>query len=240
MNSKSGLKFSSLIGFFALGFVLFLGNSCHPVPGPDKSFAGAVLGAGWGSGAGAIIGHQTGSGAEGAAIGAGFGAVSGLITGIGLDITEGTELRQQRELDALKVQVASNNRSLMLLQDVLDDRDRRLSPTSAASQVFFDAEKASLRSGSAARLQRFAQAIKFNPYVGSVELHGHSDDIGDTERNRRLSEARARTVATFLAGQGISLGRIRLFSHGATRPLASNETESGKQLNRRVEIVLHK
>jgi len=240
MNCKLGLKFSRLFGSLTLLCALLAFSSCHPVPGPDKTFAGAVLGAGWGTGAGAVIGNQAGSAGEGAAIGAGFGAVSGLLTGVGLDISEGTELRQQRELDALKVQVASNYRSLMLLQDVLDDRDRRLNPTSAANQVFFDSNKASLRSGSAARLQRFAEAVKFNPYVGGVELHGHSDDNGNTERNRRLSEARARTVATFLAGQGISLDRIKLFSHGATRPLASNETESGKHLNRRVEIVLRK
>ena len=240
MKSKSRLNIYRLCVSLVLLLFLSFGVSCHPVPGPDKTFAGAVLGAGWGAGAGAVIGHQTSRAGEGAAIGAGFGAVSGVLTGIGLDISEGTELRQQRELDSLKVQVAANYRSLILLQDVLDDRDRRLNPTSGANQVFFDPDRASLRSGSAARLQRLAEAIKFNPYVGEVELHGHSDDNGDTERNRRLSEARARTVATFLAGQGISLDRIKLFSHGAARPLASNESESGKSLNRRVEIVLRK
>ncbi len=214
--------------------------ACHPVPGPDKTFTGAVLGAGWGAGAGAVIGNQSGNVGPGTAIGAGFGAVSGLVTGIGLDITEGTELEHQRQLDALKVQVAANHRSLMNMQDVLDDRDRRLPVTAGNEQIFFDDGRASLRSGSAARLQRMGRRIKANPFLGHIELHGHSDDTGDADTNERLSEARARTVAMYLSAQGLSLDQMRVIAHGARRPLATNETESGRALNRRVEIVLVK
>ena len=214
--------------------------SCSPVPGPDKSLAGAVLGAGWGAGAGAVIGHQTGGLEPGAAIGAAFGAGAGLLTGIGLDTAESGELDQQREIDALKVQVASNQQALYGLQSHLDDRDRRLSPMAYADQIFFDSDRASLRAGSAFELERLAEAIKTDPYIGRVELHGHSDDTGNTERNMRLSEARARTVATFLSQHGVSWDNLRLVPHGAELPLASNDTDSGKQLNRRVEIVVRK
>lgn len=213
-------------------------TACYPTPGPDKTFTGAVLGAGWGAGAGAAIGHQTGNIGPGAAVGAGLGAVSGAVTGIGLDIAEGTELRQQRELDALKVQVAANHRSLMEMQNSLDNRERGLRSMSSMDQVFFDPDRASLRAGGASRLQRLSDSLKFNPYIGSIELHGHTDDTGDTERNMRLSEARARSVATFLANQGVSLDKMEIIPHGAERPLGSNETDTGKQLNRRVEIVL--
>ena len=211
--------------------------SCHPVPGPDKSVAGAVLGAGWGAGAGAIIGHQTGATGPGIAIGAAFGGASGLLTGVGLDIMEGNELEEQRELDAMKVQVAANTRNLQVLQDTLDDHDRRLDRASFTGQVFFDADSAALRAGSAAELERLAQAIRDNPYISAVEVRGHSDDMGNTERNERLSEARARTVATFLANHSISMDRIKVVVNGARQPLASNETEAGRQLNRRVEII---
>lgn len=226
--------------FSSLLCSLLLCASCQPVPGPDKSLAGAVLGAGWGAGAGAIIGQQTGEATAGAQIGMGFGAVSGLVTGVGLDIAEGTELRQQRELDALKVQVASNYRSLAMMQDSLDDRETHLQNTVVSEQVYFDAGRASLRSGSAARLQRLAEAMKYNPHIGRIELHGHTDEMGNTEQNDRLSEARARTVATFLANQGISLDNIKIYPHGAQRPIGSNENEAGRQLNRRVEIVVLK
>jgi outer membrane protein OmpA-like peptidoglycan-associated protein len=219
---------------------VFVFASCHPVPGPDKSFAGAVLGAGWGAGAGAIIGNQTGSLGPGAAIGAAVGATSGLLTGIGLDIAEGTELEQQRQLDALKVQVAANNRDLTLLQDTLDDHDRRLDRTGITGRIYFDTDSAAMRAGSAAELEELADAIKSSPYVTGVVVNGHSDETGDTAKNERLSEARARSVATFLANQGISMDRIKIVAHGAKRPIAGNETEAGRQLNRRVEIVLVK
>ena len=225
-------------------FLLFCSSlffvSCRAMPGPDKSLAGMVLGAAWGAGAGAVVGHQTGNMGPGALVGSGFGAASGLMSGIGLDVAEGVELRRQRELDGLKIQVAANRRSLESIQDTLDARTRRLSMGRTTSRVFFDKDLASLRAGAVAQLQRLAQEIKANPYVGTVEIHGHSDDTGATEKNYRLSEARARTVASFLGHQGISMDAVRVLSHGATRPLATNETEAGRQLNRRVELVLRK
>lgn len=211
---------------------------CYPTPGPDKTIAGAVLGAGWGAGAGAVIGNQVNDPGPGAAIGAGFGAANGFLTGMGFDIAEGEELEQQRELDALKVQVASNQRNLLALQSALDDRERRINSAAFAEQVYFDPSRASLRLGSAVKLERLANAIKRNPFVTSIELHGHADDMGDTEKNHQLSEARARSVASFLANQGISVDQMRIYSHGAENPVATNESDAGRQLNRRVEIVL--
>ena len=229
-----------LFALLKLCLLTLLVVSCHPVPGPDKSLAGSVLGAGWGAGAGAVIGNQTGSLGPGTGVGAAFGAGAGLLTGIGLDVAEGTQLEEQRQLDALKVQVAANTRSLMMLQNSLDDRDRRLERSGYTGQIFFDEDSASLRAGSAVELERLAEVIKSNPYVGLVEVHGHSDDTGDGERNNRLSEARARTVGTFLSSHGIPMDRMRLIAHGARQPLATNETGVGRQLNRRVEVIMVK
>lgn len=232
MRSKAlSLTFlSSVCACAALG--------CYPTPGPDKALAGAILGAGWGAGAGAVIGNQLNDTGPGAAIGAGFGAASGLVTGIGLDAAEGEELRQQRELDSLKVQVANNQRALIALQDSLDDRQRRINSAGYSEPVYFDSNRASIRLGSAAQLERLASSMKANPYVNSVELHGHADEAGSAEENRRLSEARARTVAGFLSTHGVSIDQMKIYAHGAQRPITTNETESGRQLNRRVEIVL--
>ena len=212
----------------------------HPTPGPDKSLAGAVLGAGWGAGAGAVIGNQTNNTGPGAAIGSAFGAGSGLIQGIGLDVAEGTELDQRRELDAIKVQVAANRSDLAALQYALDQRQSALGQMASDTQVFFDQGKASLRAGAAAQLQRFSESIKANPYVGAIEIHGHSDDTGNAEENIRLSEARAQTVSTFLISQGVSLDQLKIVPHGARAPLVTNENESGRQFNRRVELVIVK
>ena len=222
-----------------VGFVVL--TSCYPQPGPDKSVAGAVLGAGWGAGAGAIIGNNIGAQPEGIAIGAGFGAASGLLQGIAYDMAEGADLEHERQLDALRVQVAANQRDLLALQTSLDQREQKLAQTSSGDfQVFFDPDTASLKLGSAAELERFANTIKSQPFMGHVIIHGHSDDTGDADRNERLSEARARSVATFLVNHGVSLDQIETVAHGSKRPVATNESEIGRQLNRRVEIVLAK
>lgn len=229
------MRRKSAIFLISLSFVSL--SACRPSPGPDKTIAGAILGAGWGAGAGAVIGNQTANAGSGAAIGAGFGAVSGALTGSGLDMAEGTEIVRQREIDALKVQVAANQRALMSVQDSLADRDRKLARTADSSTwVFFDSDRASLRAGSVAELERLADRLKRNPYVQTIHVHGHTDETGNSERNMRLSEARAKSVATFLSSHGISLDRIEIQSHGARMPVASNEIDAGRQLNRRVEI----
>lgn len=217
---------------------LFLLISCSATPGPDKSLAGAVLGAGWGAGAGAVMGNQVNDLGPGAAIGAGFGAVGGLVSGIGLDIAEGGELEQQRDLDALKIQVSANQRALLGLQNSLDDREQQINAAAFSEQIYFDETRASVRLGSVAKLEKLADAIKQNPFVSTIEIHGHADDMGDPEKNKRLSEARATTVANFLTNHGISINQIEIIGHGAQNPIASNQTESGRQLNRRVEIFL--
>lgn len=214
---------------------LLASAGCSPVPGPDKSFAGAVLGAGWGAGAGAIIGNQTDEAGAGAGIGAGFGAVSGLIEGVGLDLAEGTELEQQRELDAVKVRVASNQRQLLGVQRALDNRDRMLEYTAAGSEIYFDKGSADISTGAAMKLERLSQSLKINPYVGAVEIHGHSDDGGSDTANQALGERRAQAVATFLANRGVSFNKFQIISHGASQQMAGNS--GSPLLNRRVEIV---
>lgn len=224
-------------------FVSVLGlllSGCYPTPGPDKTFAGAVLGAGWGAGAGAAIGNQVAHPGPGAAIGSGFGALAGALDGAALDVAEGHELEAQRRMDSLELQVSSNQRALMALQATLDNRERGLSISPAGTQIFFDQGRASLRLGSAAKLERLASSIKVNPFVGIVEVHGHTDDTGNDDLNRRLSIARARTVAAFLGQHGVPLDQVKVFAHGAQRPLATNANDGGRQLNRRVEIVLLK
>lgn len=215
--------------------LLFLA-ACSATPGPDKTASGAILGAAWGAGAGTVVGNQVNHPGPGAAIGAGIGAAGGLMAGVGLDVAEGTQLRQQRELEALKVKTAINQRGLFGIQDSLD-QTQGFSTKGVLDTIQFDSGKASIRMGSAARLEKLVRHLKRAPF-GTIELHGHADDAGDRDLNQRLSEARANTVATFLSSHGISLSQIQIIAHGSLLPLASNKLEVGKQLNRRVEIVL--
>jgi OmpA-OmpF porin, OOP family len=74
-----------------------------------------------------------------------------------------------------------------------------------------------------------------------VEVHGHTDNVGSVEKNQKLSEARAFAVKKWLEEQSSANfpeGRVKVFSHGSSEPLAANDSAEGRAKNRRVEIVL--
>lgn len=220
----------------ASALILMAGCS-NPQPGPDKSIAGALLGAGWGAGTGAIIGNQVDNTGAGVGVGAGLGAAGGLLTGIGFDLTESVQLRHSRELASLKVTSVANRMELERIQDYLDRA--ALAPVSGGvEQVFFDENETSLRAGSIANLEVFAEAVRRNPRVTIISVVGHSDDSGKPEENDRLSEARARAVSAYLAAKGVALDQIKVSFHGAKRPVSSNANPAGRQMNRRVDVFL--
>jgi outer membrane protein OmpA-like peptidoglycan-associated protein len=71
-----------------------------------------------------------------------------------------------------------------------------------------------------------------------VKIGGHTDSTGGYAMNQTLSEQRADAVASYLSQQGIKRGRLHTSGYGPRYPLASNETASGRQQNRRVEVLL--
>jgi len=225
-----------------LRIVYFLGalalSSCGATPGPDKAMSGTILGAGWGAGAGAVIGNQTDSLGPGAAVGAGVGAVSGMISGIGLDLEESSQLKARRDIRALRTQVQLNEAELFDLRDELNSRGRLLAHTPSGTTIYFDPKLASLRTGSAKELENLAEAIKHDYHIRRIEIFGHSDDSGSKDENEQLSLSRAKSVQGFLAAHGVSLDQITISAVSSLEPVASNTRESGRQLNRRVEIVL--
>lgn len=223
-----------VFSFFLLGSLFACSN---PQPGPDKTIAGAVLGAGWGAGAGAVVGNQIGNVGHGAGVGAGFGAVNGLLTGAGYDLSESSALREEEELASLKVQNAVNGKQLEQIQARLD-RAVTADISGGVYQVFFDSDATSLKAGSIANLEIIADAIKGSPAAAVVNVVGHTDDSGNPDYNARLAEARARTVSAYLGARGLSMDRITVKNFGATRPIASNSTPEGRQLNRRVDIYI--
>ncbi len=208
----------------------------NPQPGPDKSFGGMLLGAGWGAGAGAVVGNQISATGEGAAVGAGFGAVHGAMSGIGYDMQEGAMLDQERALASLKVQNMANRNQIAQLQATLDRTDP--GALGGVYQVFFDPDATSFRAGTVSNLEVIARSLQKSPYAHVVHVVGHADDSGSPDHNERLAEARARAVAGFLSAKGISSDQIQVKSFGAKRPIATNESDIGRQLNRRVDIYI--
>ena len=107
----------------------------------------------------------------------------------------------------------------------------------AINNVFFDFGSENLTDASTMELQRVAELLL---RVGStrVRLTGHTDDVGDSETNQRLSEQRARSVMVALMNLGVPSEWMSSGGAGESQPLESNETEDGRQKNRRVEVTL--
>jgi len=104
-------------------------------------------------------------------------------------------------------------------------------------KVQFETNEATLSPSEIADLDAIRQQLK-DLVVESIEVNGHTDAEGSNEYNKALSERRAQSVAQTIERLGIEAQRVNLESHGELIPLADNESETGKELNRRVEAVI--
>lgn len=103
--------------------------------------------------------------------------------------------------------------------------------------VLFTSGRADLKPGAASNLDRLVGFLNQNP-GRSVEIEGHTDNVGSDDSNLGLSQRRADAVKSFLVRQGIDTGRIAASGKGELQPVADNESESGRQQNRRVEVII--
>lgn len=108
------------------------------------------------------------------------------------------------------------------------------------ADVLFDFDRATIRPDAARALAHLATLIRSHP--GSTTLlEGHTDAVGDEGYNERLSERRAEAVEAWLVErEGIDAGALETRGWGESRPVASNDTDEGRQRNRRVEAVIRK
>ncbi len=107
------------------------------------------------------------------------------------------------------------------------------------NNVFFDFDRTELRPESSSELDRVAEFLNENPNV-EIEIDGHTDAMGVEEYNLKLSAGRISSVEGYLVSKGISDNRIVVKSFGESAPIADNETEEGRQQNRRVEFKILK
>jgi outer membrane protein OmpA-like peptidoglycan-associated protein len=170
-------------------------------------------------------------------VGAGFGAMAGLLHGIGYDLEEGHQLQLQRQLASLNVQAVGNQRYLEQLQRNLDNT-RKPAPVGGVYQVFFDEDQTNIRSGAISNLEAVAESLKASGAFREVHVAGHTDDTGNTKYNEILADTRAKTVGTYLASMGIPVIQVQMKGYGATKPIATNSTAAGRQLNRRVDVYV--
>jgi outer membrane protein OmpA-like peptidoglycan-associated protein len=105
------------------------------------------------------------------------------------------------------------------------------------NNVFFDVDRYNLKQQSMVELNRLYEFMKANPKV-KVEISGHTDNTGSEAANKTLSQNRAKSVADYLQSKGIPVSRLQYKGYGATKPVAGNDTEAGRALNRRTEAKI--
>jgi outer membrane protein OmpA-like peptidoglycan-associated protein len=117
-----------------------------------------------------------------------------------------------------------------------------LSPLTSGSvialrNIFFNTASYELLPASNAELDKLVKLLKSNPSL-RIELGGHTDNVGNDAANQKLSEQRAQAVRDFAVKQGIDGASITAKGYGEAKPLATNDTEEGRSLNRRTEVTV--
>ena len=102
--------------------------------------------------------------------------------------------------------------------------------------VHFDFDKSTLRPDAIAILDTAVMTLQANPML-TITIEGHTDSVGTAEYNLSLGERRANAVRDYLLNRGIAAGRMRTVSYGEERPIADNNTDQGRAMNRRAHIV---
>ncbi len=139
----------------------------------------------------------------------------------------------KRERDALQ------QRLFISIAAILDTRRETRGLIVNLSDVLFDFNKASLKPGAREKLSKLAGILLAYPGQYQLEIEGHTDSVGSDDYNQKLSEGRAAAVRDYLSQEGIKSEKIiAVRGLGKNKPVTTNDTAEGRQMNRRVEIVI--
>ncbi len=210
------LMLMALIGMVAL-------SGCA-APQTNKG-KGAAYGAAGGAVAGAVLGQAIGRNTEGTLIGAAAGAAVGAAAGAGVG-----HMMDKQEAEMRQALAASEEAAVR--------REGELLAITLKGDVSFDLDSATVRPGLYNELDRIAQIMIKYPET-AILVEGHTDSTGSETYNQQLSERRANSVMNLLVERGVPSGRISILGYGESRPVATNATPEGRQLNRRVEIRIN-
>jgi outer membrane protein OmpA-like peptidoglycan-associated protein len=117
-----------------------------------------------------------------------------------------------------------------------------LTPSNIAimDKVQFETGKAEIKPESHSLLDEVAKVLKDNPQIEVVSVEGHTDSTGSADFNRKLSQQRAESVVKYISTKGVKAARMDPKGFGPDRPIADNETDAGREANRRVEFNIVK
>jgi len=210
---RSSVRYRAII--VATSLVTVVTGACASLNNKEK---GAAIGAAGGAVAGGIIGKATGSTARGAIVGAAVGGAAGAIIGHQMD-----QKAKEIQGSVAGADVTRVGEGLVVTFD---------------SGLMFDFDSDVLRVESKKNLDNLASNL--NSFGDSkLMLVGHTDSQGADAYNLDLSRRRANSVATYLESRGVSEARVQLAGRGESEPISTNDSETGRQENRRVEVAIY-
>jgi outer membrane protein OmpA-like peptidoglycan-associated protein len=197
-----------------LGVALLASTACAW----SNKAKGGLIGATAGAAAGGVVGNQTGSTARGAIIGAIVGGAAGVVIGHQMD-------QQAKTLSAN-------------IPGATVVRVGEGMVVTFASGLMYDIDSDAIRADAATNLRALATSLKEYPNT-ELLIVGHTDATGTSAYNQDLSTRRASAASWYLSQQGVGATRIHSSGRGETEAVASNETEAGRQTNRRIEVAIY-
>jgi len=204
----------SLAGVLTLAALVPLATSCAM----NKAEKGATIGVVGGAAVGAVIGKATGNTVRGAIIGAAVGGIAGGLIGHEMD-KQAAELAY--DLPGATVQRVGEGITVTFPDGLLFGYDS-------------DALTAEARDN----LRRFAASLQKYPNTRTL-IVGHTDSDGTAAYNMDLSDRRSYSASTFICGEGVDRARVTTTGRGESEPIATNSSDEGRRLNRRIEVAIY-
>jgi outer membrane protein OmpA-like peptidoglycan-associated protein len=214
-DMEKGTAVKALLVFGLIGIALLGGLSCSSWSKAEK---GTVIGGATGAVVGGVIGDKAGNTAVGAILGAAIGGAAGAYIG---DYMDKQANDMEGDLEGAKIERVGEG-----IKITFD------------SGILFDIDKDTLRPASQEQLTKMAAILNKYPDT-NILLEGHTDATGSDEHNLDLSRRRARSVSNYLGSLAVSTSRMTIMGYGESQPIATNDTDEGRQLNRRVEVAVY-
>jgi outer membrane protein OmpA-like peptidoglycan-associated protein len=167
-------------------------------------------------------------------------ASAAAVTAAQADADQSRLAAQQAQMNAQQAdtdKAAMRARLSEQLNSILQTRDSARGLIVSMSDVLFDTGRYSLKPGAREKLAKVAGILLAYPGL-NIAVGGYTDNVGGDEMNQRLSENRASSVRDYLVQQGVTTNSVSARGFGNTSPVASNENSSGRQQNRRVELLV--
>jgi OOP family OmpA-OmpF porin len=162
---------------------------------------------------------------------------------IRMDLRQAEVKRAQQRAELAALETERERQRVQTLQQQLQNiqaasvRQEPRGTVISLGDVFFDFDKATLKTGAVQNLDVLVRYLKENP-KRNIVIDGFTDSVGSAAYNQQLSQKRAQSVIDYLVSQGISAKRLTARGYGEAFPVATNEEPGGRQLNRRVEVVV--